>query len=212
VKNRAFANTTGQGERLDLDLLRAFFIASPIDTRGDMSAEEFPDWENPKVVERNREPAHVPIIPYPDEGSALSGVREGSPWFISLNGEWVFKLVPNPGSVPKEFPLEDFDTKGFEKIHVPSNWQMLGYDKPIYTNVAYPFRPDPPRVPHDDNPTGLYRKTFEVPEAWSGRQVFLVFEGVDSAFYAWVNGRFVGYSEDSRLPAEFNVTPYVRFG
>jgi len=177
-----------------------------------MSAEELPDWENPKVVERNREPAHVPITPYPDEGSALSGVRERSPWFISLNGEWMFKLVPNPGSVPKEFPLEDFDTKGFDEIPVPSNWQMLGYDKPIYTNVAYPFRPDPPRVPHDDNPTGLYRKTFEVPEAWSGRQVFLVFEGVDSAFYAWLNGRFVGYSEDSRLPAEFNVTPYVRFG
>ncbi|MEM2921979.1 MAG: beta-galactosidase subunit alpha, partial [Candidatus Bathyarchaeia archaeon] len=177
-----------------------------------MNIECLPDWENMRVFNKNKEPAHVPIIPYPDVDSAISGSRERSPWFISLNGEWMFKLVPNPGSVPEGFYKEDFDINWFEKIPVPSNWQMLGYDKPIYTNVAYPFRPDPPRVPHDENPTGLYRRAFEIPEAWSGRQVFLVFEGVDSAFYTWVNGRLVGYSEDSRLPAEFNITPYVRFG
>lgn len=177
-----------------------------------MSVAEVPDWENPRVVERNREPAHVPIVPYPDEHSAVAGVATRSPWLLSLNGEWEFKLVPNPGSVPEEFYREDFDSKGFDTIPVPSSWQMLGYDKPIYTNVAYPFRATPPRVPHDDNPTGLYRKSFEIPEAWIGRQVFLVFEGVDSAFYVWVNGKLVGYSEDSRLLAEFNVTPYVRPG
>jgi len=89
---------------------------------------------------------------------------------------------------------------------------MLGYDKPVYTNVRYPFQADPPRVPHDDNPIGSYRRNFEIPSAWNGREIFLVFGGVDSAFYVWVNGEIVGYSQGSRLPAEFNVTSFVHPG
>lgn len=171
-----------------------------------------PDWENPRVVERNKEPAHASLIPFPDEERAFKGEREESPWFILLNGDWKFKLVQNPYSVPEGFFREEFNVDDWDTIPVPSNWQMFGYDKPIYTNVMYPFSADPPRVPRDDNPVGLYRRSFNIPIDWSGRQVFLVFEGVDSAFYVWVNGEPVGYSQGSRLPAEFNITSCVHTG
>jgi len=175
-------------------------------------AERIPDWENSKVVGRNKEPAHVTLIPYADEESAVVGERGRSPWFILLNGGWKFCIVRNPDASPKGFYEEGFDETGWDNIPVPSSWQMMGYDKPIYTNVRYPFPADPPHVPHDDNPTGLYRREFVIPDAWKERQIFIVFDGVDSAFYIWVNGEMVGYSQDSRLPAEFDITPYVRSG
>ncbi len=98
-------------------------------------------------------------------------------------------------------------------VAVPGNWQMQGYDVPIYTDIRYPFPADDyPHVPEDDNPTGSYRRLFTIPGEWDGRRVFLNFEGIDSAFHLWVNGHKVGYSQGSRLPAEFDVTPYVRPG
>jgi len=175
-----------------------------------MNVRDFPDWENSRVVERNKEPAHATLIPYANKDTALSGERSHSPWFLSLNGNWKFSLAPNPELAPKDFHRSDFDVEGWDTIPVPSNWQMLGYDKPIYTNVTYPFHANPPRVPHDGNPTGSYRRSFELPDAWKGREIFLVFEGVDSAVYVWVNGVIVGYSQGSRLPAEFDITPFVR--
>ena len=174
--------------------------------------EKVPDWENPRIVGRNKEPAHATLMPYPNEEEALSCEREKSSWFLTLNGEWKFKLYENPDSLPKDFYKLYYDDGDWAIIPVPSNWQMLGYDKPIYVNVRYPFYADPPKVPHDWNPTGLYRRTFNIPEDWHGRQIFLVFDGVDSAFYVWVNGEIVGYSQDSRLPAEFNITKYVKSG
>lgn len=169
------------------------------------------DWENARLVERNKEPAHATLLPYADEETALSGDRSQSPWFQLLNDDWKFCLVDRPELTPPGFYEVDYDVGDWDSIPVPSNWQMLGYDRPIYTNVQYPFAVDPPRVPAD-NPTGLYRRTFTIPAEWRGRQVFLVFGGVDSAFYVWVNGQPVGYSQGSRLPAEFNVTPYVQQG
>ena len=181
-----------------------------------MNADDFvkdvPDWENPRITGINKEPAHAALKVYPDEKTAFEGIREKSPWFMSLDGEWKFKLCENPDSVPKGFYKLEYDEESWDTILVPSNWQMLGYDKPIYVNVRYPFRVDPPRVPHDWNPTGLYRRKFTIPNEWIGKQIFLVFDGVDSAFYVWVNGHLVGYSQDSRLPAEFNVTRYVKSG
>ena len=174
--------------------------------------EKVPDWENPRVVGRNKEPAHATLMPYPNEEEALLCEREKSSWFLTLNGEWKFKLYENPDSVPRDFYKPRYDDGDWATIPVPSNWQMFGYDKPIYVNIRYPFHADPPKVPHDWNPTGLYRRTFNIPEDWRGRQIFLVFEGVDSAFYVWVNGEPVGYSQDSRLPAEFNITEYVKPG
>ena len=170
------------------------------------------DWENPQVVGRNKEPGHVTLVPYADEPSALAGKRGVSPYFKLLNGQWRFHCAPNPASAPQDFYKADFDDADWGTITVPGNWQLQGYDKPIYVNVQYPFPADPPHVPHDDNPTGSYRRTFTIPEVWREREIFLLFEGVDSVFDLWVNGEKVGYSQGSRLPAEFNLTPYVHSG
>ncbi|RME77237.1 MAG: DUF4981 domain-containing protein, partial [Chloroflexi bacterium] len=170
------------------------------------------DWENPQVVGINRLPAHAPLIPFPDDDSALSLRRENSPFFHLLNGPWQFRLVANPQAAPANFFHPEFDTADWDQVDVPGNWTMQGYDRPIYTNVKMPIPPDPPRVPYADNPTGLYRRRFTLPPHWAGRRVFICFEGVESAFYLWLNGRQVGYSQDSRLPAEFDLTPYLQPG
>jgi beta-galactosidase len=170
------------------------------------------DWENPLVTGRNKQPGHVPLGAYPDLELALSCDRMASPYLKLLNGLWKFHLAPCPEEVPAGYQAEDFDVSGWANITVPGNWQLQDFDDiPIYTNVAYPFPPNPPFVPKE-NPTGCYRRTFSLDPAWQERRIYLVFESVDSAFYLWVNGQEVGYSQDSRLPAEFDVTPYVRTG
>lgn len=169
------------------------------------------DWENPAVLSRNREPAHAASIPYQDAQSALTGDRGESDRFRLLSGVWRFCYLPHPDSVPSSFSGEEYADDDWDSIPVPSNWQMHGYGAPNYTNVAYPYPVDPPRVPKN-NPVGLYRRRFAIPETWSGKRVWLVFEGVDSAFYVWVNGQMVGYSQGSHLPSEFDVTRFVRQG
>jgi beta-galactosidase len=172
------------------------------------------DWENQFVVGRNKRPGHVPLAAYPDAETALTCDPAASPHVQSLNGQWKFHLAPKPAEVPDGFYRERFDVSGWDEITVPGNWQLQDAgrsDRPIYTNVHYPFPPNPPYVP-EENPTGCYRTTFTLDPGWSGRDVFLLFESVDSAFYLWVNGQEVGYSQGSRLPAEFDVTAYVRPG
>jgi len=170
------------------------------------------DWENVQVLERNRELTHVPLGAYADAESARVGERWSSPYVLSLNGTWKFHLVESPLQVPAGFADDAFDVSGWDELPVPSNWQLFDYpDRPIYTNWHYTFPPNPPLVP-EENPTGCYRRSFTLPEQWAGRDVFLVFESVDSACYVWVNGVEVGYSQDSRLPAEFDITPYLRAG
>jgi beta-galactosidase/beta-glucuronidase len=182
-----------------------------------------PDWRNPAIIARNRESGHTPLNAYPTREAALAG---DAPYRRLLNGEWAFHLAATPEQAPQGFFQEPFDVSDWDRVPVPSNWQMLGYDKPIYVNIGYAFpqngerRAPPlearfqplPAIPEDDNPTGSYRRAFSVPQAWEGRRIFLSFEGVDSAFHLWVNGREVGYSQGSRLPAEFDVTPYARPG
>jgi beta-galactosidase/beta-glucuronidase len=180
------------------------------------------DWENPRVVGRNKEAAHATSIPYADAEMAAGGDRKASPFYRSLNGEWRFHWDANPAIAVQGFEDPAFDVSGWDTIPVPSNWQLAGpdiqrgiakYDVPMYTNVQYPFPIDRlPGVPEEDNPTGSYRHTFTVPQEWDGRKLFLTFDGVDSAFYLWINGQMVGYSEDSRLPAEFDVTKFVQPG
>jgi beta-galactosidase/beta-glucuronidase len=169
------------------------------------------DWENEQILQRNREPAHATLLPYADAAAALSGERGASPFFKLLNGHWDFCYVTTPIDAPEGFETGRFDASAWDKIPVPSNWQMLGYGKPNYTNVRYPYPVDPPRVPQD-NPCGLYRRTFTLPEGWDGQEVFLAFEGVNSAFYVWVNGELVGYSQGPHIPAEFRITPFVHAG
>ena len=169
------------------------------------------DWENPQVTGINKLPGHAPLIPYPDHAAALSLDRTRSPWFQPLNGEWQFRLVDRPAAAPVDFFATHFDDSDWDTLPVPANWVLHGYDKPIYTNVKMPFPPHPPFVP-EDNPTGLYRCQFTVPDNWADRQTIISFEGVESAFYLWLNGRSVGYSQGSRLPAEFNLTPHLQPG
>ncbi len=170
------------------------------------------DWENPVVTGKNKRPGHVPMGAYPTAELALTCDRKKSSNMQLLNGSWKFHLAPCPEEVPDGFHAEEFDVSGWANISVPGNWQLQGFnDIPIYTNVAYPFPPNPPFVPKK-NPTGCYRHVFSLDPSWLGRNIYLAFESVDSAFYLWVNGQEVGYSQDSRLPAEFDVTRYVQAG
>jgi len=167
------------------------------------------EYENPSVVGVNRELPRAAFLPCPDRESALRCDFLESPWKISLNGKWKFKTVQNPSLVPEGFYEPSFDDGRWDEIEVPSCWQLFGYDRPIYLNVRYPFPPNPPYVPKDWNPTGLYRRRFNLNANMEGKRVFLVFEGAGSAFYVWVNGKYVGFSKDSRVPAEFDITPFV---
>ena len=170
-----------------------------------------PDWENPRVFNINKLPGRTPFVPYEDEEQARAGNRRATPWALSLNGLWKFSLCDKPATVPPTFFHPDHADTDWDSIEVPSNWTMQGHDRPIYTNVQMPFEPNPPHVP-EENPTGLYRRTFTLPEEWDNRRTIICFDGVESAFYLWVNGQLVGYSQGSRLPAEFDLTDYVRPG
>jgi beta-galactosidase len=174
--------------------------------------QELPDWEDPLMIGMNKEPGHATLMPYDTIEEALKCDRMASKYCQSLNGQWKFNWAARPADRPLDFYKTDFDDTAWKTIPVPSNWQMHGYDYPIYVNVRYPFRADPPRIPHDNNPVGSYRRTFTVPREWDGREVFIHFDGVESAFYLWVNGQKVGYSEGSRTPAEFNITRYLKPG
>ncbi|WP_185957343.1 glycoside hydrolase family 2 TIM barrel-domain containing protein [Gracilimonas mengyeensis] len=180
---------------------------------------ELPDWENPKVIGINKEPAHANFIPYAsiDQALADSGLTYNSPYHLSLDGQWKFKWSENPDSRPTDFFNPEVSVNGWDDITVPSPWQMQGYGKPIYLNSQYPMESlmdglFPPRVPREYNPVGSYRRTFSLPNDWDGRQVLIQFEGVKSGFYLWVNGEKVGYSEGSMTPAEFNITPHLKDG
>ncbi len=169
------------------------------------------DWENPALLHQNRQPAHASLIPYGDTDAALSGERAASDRFRLLNGPWAFRYAENPSRVPKGFTAEGYAADDWDSLPVPSNWQMHGYGVPNYTNVRYPIPVDPPRVPQE-NPVGCYRRRFSLSGNEAAGHVFLTFEGVNSAFYVWVNGEKVGYSQGSHMPSEFDVTPYVRAG
>ncbi|XP_061336722.1 uncharacterized protein LOC133283824 isoform X2 [Gastrolobium bilobum] len=129
------------------------------------------------------------------------------PFVKSLSGYWRFFFATNPNSVPTKFCDSEFQDSDWKTLPVPSNWQLHGFDRPIYTNITYPFPLDPPSVPME-NPTGCYRMYFHIPKEWEGRRILLHFEAVDSAFCAWINGHPIGYSQDSRLPAEFEITDF----
>jgi beta-galactosidase/beta-glucuronidase len=169
------------------------------------------DWETHLCLQKNRLVGRSYFVPYADKKAALSFERGNSPFFKLLNGVWKFSYYPSPAEAPERFYEDSYDVGQWDDLQVPSSWQMHGYGHPHYTNVNYPFPVDPPHVP-TENPTGCYRRTFSVPDEWVNRYVTLRFEGVDSAFHVWINGAAVGYSQGSRLPSEFNVSPYLRPG
>ena len=160
----------------------------------------------------NREAPHATMISFPDEQSALKAIDSNSPDYISLVGTWKFNWVKSPDQRPFWFFKDDYDTRDWKEIDVPSNWQMRGYDVPIYVNIPYPFKMNQPFIQHDWNPVGSYKRSFKIPSDWKNKEVFLQFGAVSSAFYVWVNEQLVGYSEDSKVPAEFKITKYLRGG
>jgi beta-galactosidase len=172
-------------------------------------------WIAPEIIQANRLPSRATAYPFPNEKLAQAGVREDSPWFVSLNGEWDFQLFETPGQAPADFIQPAFtpDTgAGWRKIPVPSNWTLQNtFDRPHYTNVQMPWPEEPPLVP-EKNPTGCYRTVLDLPQSWTGRRVVLHFGGAESVLYVYVNGHAVGLSKDSRLPSEFDITPFVEFG
>jgi beta-galactosidase len=180
------------------------------------------DWEDPAVIGINKEYVHTTSVPFDNCRDALNKYLTESKYYKSLNGSWKFNWAKDPQSRPMDFYRDNYDVSGWDEIDVPSNWQMRGYGTRIYTNIPYPFLKDPPKVTSTPpanytsydarNPVGSYRRFFTIPENWSGREIFVNFDGVDSAFYIWINGQKVGYSQDSRTPAEFNITKYVQHG
>jgi len=187
------------------------------------------DWENEFVFERNKMGARVPSYSYKSEKDALAGDRANSR-MVSLNGIWKFNYVEDDDQRPTDFMATDFAGSGWNDIEVPSNWELKGFGQPIYSNIIYPFTPGivenwgkkyetylgpqppfPPKI-YRDNPVGSYYRDFEVPADWKDQSIILHFGGVSSSFYVWVNGVEVGYSQDDRLAAEFDITEYVKPG
>ncbi len=185
------------------------------------------DWENELVFEKNKMLARVPAYSYHNSQDALTGNRELAR-IKTLNGNWKFKYVGQDDKRPMDFMNPDFDCSKWDDIDVPSNWELQGFGQPIYSNIIYPFTPDilnpelkygwrgpqPPKPPkiYRDNPVGSYSREFEVPSDWDGQSIILHFGGVSSAFYVWINGEEVGYSQGSRLAAEFDITDYLKKG
>ena len=174
------------------------------------SAEEHPYWEQPEVFAINKLPARATLTPYTSFAEALS--RGASQWVKDISGDWKFHWTATPAEAPEGFEAVGYDDREWATMPVPGNWEINGYGVPIYTNVNYPFPKNPPFIPHDDNPTGCYRHSFQVPEAWEGRRVILHFESGLAAMEVWLNGSSVGYAEGTKTAVEFDITPYIVAG
>ena len=184
------------------------------------------NWEDQNFFGENKEAGHATFIPYASTQEMKADANYAKPWFtptkadyLSLNGEWKFKFVPEPAQRPGE---EDFygdkaDVNNWDDIQVPSCWEMKGYDLPLYINVEYAFLDNPPFIQNKvegvgSNPVGSYRRNFNLPAGWDSKNVFLHFDGLYSAAYVWVNGKYVGYTQGGNNDAEFDLSPYVRTG
>jgi len=173
----------------------------------------FMEWENSRIYEINKEPPSASATYYPDQESCRKG--SPSPWYLSLNGDWKFHWSQQPADRPKEFFLPIYDVSGWDTIPVPAEWQLHGYGVPYYVadgGVKGLLKANPPNIDKSINEIGSYRRTFTVPDSWVEHQVFVHFAGVRTAFYLWLNGEFIGYSQGSMCPAVFNITRYLKSG
>lgn len=181
-----------------------------------------PELENTECLGINKEAYHATLMPYANLQEALAANRHASSFCRVLNGMWKFNWVPTPEVRPVDFYKPDYDVSTWKEISVPSNWEVQGYGTPFYRNIGYTIKRDFPHVMSEPeprytaykerNPVGSYRRDFDIPSAWNGRRIFITFDGVDSAFFIWVNGKKVGYSVNSRNAAEFDLTPFVHSG
>ena len=181
-----------------------------------MEAQSFQEWKDPRINEVNRAPMHANYFAYESADAAKKGVKENSDNFMSLNGSWKFSWVKDADARPTDFWKTGFDDKGWNDLPVPGLWELHGYGDPIYVNIGYAwrnqFKNNPPYVPTENNHVGSYRKEIMVPASWKGKDIIAHFGSATSNMYLWVNGKYVGYSEDSKLEAEFNLTPYLKTG
>ena len=168
--------------------------------------------ENPGVFELNQEDGHTPLVPFLTTNEALVNDFKKSANYLSLNGIWKFYYSDTPEGIPLEFFRDGFSDRKWDTIRVPSNWEMKGYGDPLFRNVTTPFRPDPPKVPREYNPTGSYRRTFNIPGNWNNREIFLRMEKTASASFVWINGKEVGYNEGGQEPSEYNITRFIKPG
>ncbi len=172
----------------------------------------FKEWEDPSVIELNKEAPRATSIPYMHSDDVFTDDYSRSPWHKSLNGTWKFQYVEQPEQVIQNFWAYDHRDIDWKSIQVPGNWEMQGYGVPLYSNFIYQFPINPPFIDHSHNPVGMYRTRFQVPSNWNGREVILNFGSVSGAMYVWVNGKAVGFSKVSKTAAEFNITPYLQKG
>lgn len=174
------------------------------------------EWQNPEVNSVNRAPMHTNYFAYESEELAQEAIKENSSNYMTLNGAWKFNWVRNADARPLDFFRTDFNDRGWDTMKVPALWELNGYGDPLYVNIGYPWRhqmeSNPPRVPIENNHVGSYRREIVIPTDWKGKEIIAHFGSVTSNMYLWVNGKYVGYSEDSKLEAEFNLTPYLKPG
>ncbi|MDX1283613.1 MAG: glycoside hydrolase family 2 TIM barrel-domain containing protein, partial [Draconibacterium sp.] len=198
-------------------LIVAIFTMVSCNQYTDYSGVEYEEpnpkpWEDPQICEINKEKPHAYFIPFASVDQARTEDKWQSPLLKSLNGKWKFNLSQNLKERPHWFFKDDFDTRNWDEIDVPGNWEVLGFDYPIYTNVKYPHAKTPPLIQEHYNPVGSYKTSFEIPGEWDGKDIIIHFGAVSSCMNLWVNEQFVGYSEDSKTPAEFNITKYLKGG
>jgi beta-galactosidase len=171
-----------------------------------------PDWENPAVYARGKLPAAATHFPFESREAALRGDPTRSGRYQSLDGPWSFSFSPSADNVPAGFEQPGYDVSAWKTIKVPAMWQAEGYDQARYNNITYPHPANRPLIPHATNPVGSYRRTFDVPPTWAGQDVILHIGAAGSAYRVWVNGAEAGYSEDSKLPSEFDITALLKPG
>ena len=184
------------------------FPALPVMAASSARAE----WEQPEVVALNREPMKATFFNFESRALALAGSKAASRYYLPLDGTWAFKYSPNPEVRPQDFYRPSYDISKWGSIQVPGMMQTQGYGKPIFTNIEYPFPANEPFIAHELNEVGSYRRDFDLPAGWHGRDVFLQIGAAGAAYYVWVNGQRVGYAEDSKLPSEFDLSRYVHAG
>jgi len=177
-----------------------------------LNAQKAEDWENPNIIYQNKLHARASFVPFEDYDSAIQNNPKQSSLRKLLNGTWKFNWVRKPVDRPIDFYKDNYNVTDWDEIEVPTNWEVEGYGIPIYINNTYPFPANPPHIPHDYNPVGSYVRNFTIPHEWDGSRIILHFGAVRSAFYCWVNGEKVGYSQGSKTPAEFDITKPLRKG
>ena len=190
-----------------LSLVALFLLA------GIASAQSFTEWQDPAVNSVGRLPMHAHFFAYESAEAAIAAVPEESANYLTLHGLWKFHWVADADQRPTDFWKADFNDKAWGTMPVPGIWEFNGYGDPMYTNVSYPwsnqFENDPPHVPSKNNHVGSYRREIDIPASWKGREIIAHFGSVTSNIYLWVNGKYVGYSEDSKLECEFDLTKYI---